>query len=253
MGHSSYVVSFIKFVEKKEYATDFLDGELFSKPWIYFKGVEDKQRGDKLELAAAKLQTEVYFSRLNRSYRFWLEDGDDCFSPVFCMYHVSSRAPLSSTEIKLSDERLREFGTYGVVVKNVGGFLDRLNRNLPGFSYGLIEYVDFNNLTGENKYALRRPILKKDLRTFEHQREFRIYNTHYAITGDPEFDLPLKEKVPSNAFGGIFYSVGNLSDIAEIYSMDELFAGVNINLNNPINKKYLSRELWWNGQKYQEV
>ena len=66
MGHSNYVAALIKFVKEKEHAISFIQGNFFCKPWASFKEIEDKQRGDKLELVASKLQTQVYLSSFNR-------------------------------------------------------------------------------------------------------------------------------------------------------------------------------------------
>lgn len=253
MAHSSYVVVLIKFVREKGHATSFFEGNLFCKPWIFFKDIEeDAQRGDKLELAASKLQTKVYISAINKSYNFWLEDGDDRFTPVFCMYQVSKSNRSASIMLKLKEKNLREFGNYGVVITNTGEFISRLNRNLPGFSYGLIDYIDYDNLPGDNK-PLRNPILKKDRKTFGHQREFRIYNSRYAITDQIDFDIPTKEIIQPNGFGAFLFSMGDLSDIAEVHTMDELFQGLKVSVQNPISKKGMSKILWWDGTKYQVI
>ena len=68
MGRSNYVVGLIKFVEERAHAETFLKGDLFCKPWVSFKEMEDRERGDKLELATSQLQTQVYLSKLNRLY-----------------------------------------------------------------------------------------------------------------------------------------------------------------------------------------
>lgn len=255
MGHSNYVISLIKFVKTKDHAQDFINGNLFCRPWVSFKGMEeDKQRGDRLEIAASKLKTKIYSKNTNRLYSLWLEDSDDQYTPIFCMYHVSSRDPKSSSRIiKLDDERLREFGDYGVTVKNTSEFINRINQNLPGFSYGLVDYIDYENLPEENQPALKSPILQKDSRTFEHQKEFRIYNTRYAVTEHKTLDNPIKEIIMPNQFGATFFNIGAIDDIAEIYSTNELFSGVEIKIETPVSKKDISKEMWWDGKRYQEV
>src|SRR6266545_7030100 len=166
MGYSSYVVALIKFVKEREHALTFLSGKLFCKPWVAFKEIEEKQRGDKLELVASKLQTRIHLSTFNRSHSFWLEDGGNRFTPVFCMYHVSSRKRTASIKIQLESDDLKEFGNYGVVVRNTREFIDRINRSLSGFSYGLIDYINFNNLTEKDRSAFRNPIFKKNFIKF---------------------------------------------------------------------------------------
>jgi hypothetical protein len=69
------------------------------------------------------------------------------------MYHVSSRKRTASIKIQLESDDLTEFGNYGVVVKNTGEFIDHINRSLPGFSFGLIDYINFNNLTEKDRFA----------------------------------------------------------------------------------------------------
>jgi hypothetical protein len=253
MRHSGYVSLLIKFVKEMGHAKSFLDGNLFCKPLNYFKGIEDEQRGDKLELAASKLQTEVYISSINLSYKFWLEVAEDQFTPIFCMYQVSSSSPLASIRLRLEDNDLRGFGDYGVVIWNTGEFINRLNHSLSEFSYALVDYIDYENLVGGNEFALKKPILQKDRKAFGYQREFRIYNTHYAITSQADIDLQGKEIIEPNKYGGAFFSIGNMTDIAETYTMDELFLGVELSVQNPIYKKILAKELWWNGTKYQEI
>ena len=241
MGHANYIVSLIKFVKEREHAQTFINGSLFCKPWDSFRDSEEKQRGDRLELVASKLGTEVYLPGIDRAYSFWLEDGDNRFAPVYCMYQLSSSKQASSMKLQLKDARLKEFGNYGVVIKNTGEFIDRVNRNLPDFSYGLIKYIDFSDL--KNKSAVfKTPILKKDATAFKHQREFRIYNTRYAITNNKNMENPNLEIIQPNEFGASFFALGNISDIAEIYSMDELFLGVEINIQNPISKNRLSKD-----------
>lgn len=252
MGHANYVIALIKFVKEREHAQTFVNGNLFCKPWCSFRDSEEKQRGDLLELVASKLQTEVYLTGLNRAYSFWLEDGDNQFTPVFCMYQLSSSKRVASMNLLLKDDRLKEFGNYGVIINSTGKFVERLNRNLPGFSYGLIDYIDFGDL--RNKSAIfKTPILKKDYKTFRHQREFRVYNTHFAITDNNNLDNPTIETIQPNEFGASFFSIEDISDIAEIHSMDELFSGVEINIQDPISKSKMKKELWWNGKNYQEV
>ena len=63
------------------------------------------------------------------------------------MYHVSSRKRTASIKIQLASGDLKEFGNYGVAVRNTGEFIDRVSRSLLSFSYGLIDYINFNNLT----------------------------------------------------------------------------------------------------------
>lgn len=153
MGHSNYVVALITFAKEREHALTFLSGKLFCKPWVSFKEMEEKQRGDKLELVASKLQTRMHLRALNRSDSFWLKNRGNHFTPGFCMYHVSSRKRTASIKIQLESDDLTEFGNYGVVVKNTGEFIDRINRSLPGFSFGLIDYINFSNLTGKDRFA----------------------------------------------------------------------------------------------------
>lgn len=254
MGRSNYVISLIKFVKTKDHAQDFINGNLFCKPWVSFKGMEDKQRGDRLEIAVSKLKTKIYAKKSNRLYSLWLEDSDNQYTPIFCMCHVSSRDSKSSSRtIKIEDERLREFGDYGVIVKNTSEFINRINQNLPSFSYGLVDYIDYENLPEENQAALKSPILQKDSRTFEHQKEFRIYNTGYAVTKHKTLDNPIKEIITPNQFGATFFSIGSIGDIAETHSTKELFSGVDIEIANPIHKKNAAKLLWWDGQKYQAV
>ena len=123
------------------------------------------------------------------------------------MYHVSSRKHTASIKVQLESDDLKEFGNYGVVVRNTGEFINRINCSLSGFSYGLIDYINFNDMTEKDRFAFRNPILQKDLNTFRHQQEFRIYNTHYAITNDKILDDPTKEIILPNEFSATVFSI----------------------------------------------
>lgn len=253
MGKSSHVIALIKFVETIDHANDFLNGNLFCKPWSFFKKVEDQQRGDRLELAAAKLRSKIYSRKANVLYDVWFENTDNAFSPVFCMYSVFSRNCSLHKKIQLHDEDLRGFGKFGVVIKDVKEFIKRLATRIPGFSYGLIDYIDYDNLTDGNQFALKSPITQKDHKLFSYQQEFRIYNLHYAITNDSEQYSLIKNVIPPNEHEAAIFEIGDLSQIAEIQSMDNLLSGMQIEICGSASKKELSKEFWWNGKEYQEI
>jgi hypothetical protein len=76
----SYIVAFIKFVEKIEFAEDFLAGKLYCNMWKFFRDLEskdlkDKQRGDRLETAASIINKRIYkpLTRSRIPYRIVFE------------------------------------------------------------------------------------------------------------------------------------------------------------------------------------
>jgi hypothetical protein len=250
----NYVISLIKFVGERKFAEDFLNGNLYCNPWKFFKALEgDKQREDKQELIVAIVSTKIYNRKTNTLYSLGIENSDDYLVPVFCMYSVFSKKYILPNKLRIQDESLRGFGKHGVVIKNVREFLNRLNTQLPEFSYGLIKYLDFSNLTGKNRYALTNPIIQKDKKDFSHQQEFRIYNKHIALTNNPKDINPSKKMIRPDERGAQHFSIGDLSDIAEIHSMDELFNGIDIQYSSSVHNKNLSKELWWNGKKYENI
>ena len=247
---SNHVVAFIKFVEKQEYVKDFLAGHLYCNTLEHFVGVENSQQGDQHETTTAILNKPLY-------PRLAIKNVDDFLTPIFCLYSVFLQKQRSSVGLNPSELLKSGNYNYGVVIKDVGEFIKRLDQ-LPGFSYGLVEYLDFDNLTGQNKYAFENPFLKKDAHKFSHQQEFRIYNNHLALTNDLDIAAPSKETVPPNERGAKIFSIGSLQDIADVYTTAELFSGtistpIIVNNWNLLRKQNLSRLLWWNGNQYQSI
>jgi hypothetical protein len=251
----NYIVALIKFVEQVKFAEDFLAGNLYCNTWKYFRDLESKnpadmERGDGLEIAAAILNKQIYnpISRVYNQYRIVFEDQDNFFTPVFCLYSEFSKNTTIPNILRLQNKKLRKFGQFGVVIRDVAEFIKLLEVNQPGFSYGAVEYLDFNDPPEENRFAFRNPIIQKDQKDFYHQQEYRIYNKHIAITNALNTVPPSKQIVQPNSNGAAIFNIGDLSNIAKIYSTDELFKGINphIQIKNwdSILQENISKEFW---------
>lgn len=248
-----FITSLIKFVEEKKHAQEFIDGNLFCMPWHYYRGLENNQRGDFDETAYLKKIYDVNILNQSFSYTIYFQNIDDIYSPVFCMYSVFSEKNKPTTHIKLINEKLREFGKFAVVITNVEQFISRIREIEPVFSYGPIEYIDKDNPTGINKYAFLNPILQKDRKRFVHQNEFRLYNKRTAICDDSIQLIPGTKQITPGSHGEAVFNFRSISDIASIYSMDDLFDGIDVTLSIPewekIGVNDLTKNFWWNGKE----
>ena len=256
---ANYICAFIKFVEKKQYAEDFVNGFLYCNPWIAYEKMENSQRRDNTETAESIRNWVLHIEKTNFGFRYKmiLKNKDDFYTPVFCMYSVFTKKYLIPEKLHLVNKKLKGFGNYCVVIWNVEEFINRLNIYLPGNSYGVVEYLDFDHLTGKNKWALTNSIIQKDKSKFAHQQEFRIYNRHIMLNNQNSTLLPIKEVVATNEHGAAKFSMGKISDIAEIILTDQLFSGINIKIIvndwENISKEKMSKEFWWDGFRYQEL
>jgi hypothetical protein len=254
-----YVTSLIKFLEKIEYANSFFDGNLFCQPWNYYRILENQEQGDYLETISAKKRIEILIGRQRIYTDLLMQNTDDVFTPVFCMYSIFSEFGMPQRKIQLHDERLKDFGNYAVVIHNVDQFIDYINILTPLFSRGLVDYIDKENPKGVNKFAYLNPILQKDLNKYSHQNEFRIYNQNLSICTLTEFDktIPFKTRIEPSVNGGAIFKIPSLVDIAEIYTLDQLFSGIVVNPKikywNKISTEELTKAYWWDGNKNNEI
>jgi hypothetical protein len=207
-----HIISLIKITNFPE---DFLAGNLYFNRLQYFREAEMKEIGDKFEATAVSEPS------------YTMVDSELLPNPVFCMYSVEAKKQDDITRIQLNDPRLRDFGHYAVVIKDVKEFIQRIRLNLSRFIYEAVRYIDIKHPKGIYQYAVFNPIVTKD-RYFEYQQEFRIFSHAWALSSNSEFQIPNVTYLDEIAKK---FAIGNLKDIAHQYKTDDLFTGVDIELN----------------------
>ena len=196
------------------YPEDMLAGDLFCNRLQYYREAELEEVGDKFEATAVSRPL------------YKLIDEELLLSPVFCMYSVEATKKDDTSKIQISDERLKKFGQYAIVITDVKEFINRTNSNLRDFSYEAVRYIDMKNPEGIYSQAIFNPIVTKD-KYFKYQQEFRIFSHAWSLSNNTDFMLP-NVKYVSEKWKK--FPVGDLEDIAKLYDTKDLFSGVNVEL-----------------------
>ncbi len=206
-----HLISLIKITN---YPEDVLAGDLFFNRLQYYREAELEEIGDKFEATAVSRPL------------YKMIDEELLSSPVFCMYSVEATKKDDISKVQLSDDRLKKFGQYAVVITNVKEFINRVNSSLREFSYEAIRYIDMKNPEGIFSQAIFNPITTKN-RHFKHQQEFRIFSHAWSLSNTKDFMLP-NVKYISETWKK--FPVGDLADISKLYETKDLFSGVNVDL-----------------------
>jgi hypothetical protein len=236
---------FIRFCDKQERVDQFLAGNLFLNRLSYFKGIEDQNditRRDTSEAAWAWLQPEGLEINLTVPGIGDVKlTGRDLASPVsmsfdahenlhvYCMYavHFPNVLPSETGKIELTpsqiaemqaalvvDDRCREFGRYGVIVR-ADPFLERLKNVLQArrqwFKGELVEYYDDTTFNGN--FEPRDAPFRKQQR-FSYQQEFRVCVNTGTTGSDP-----------------LRVTIGDISDIAAVLETDKINGSFQLNFD----------------------
>jgi hypothetical protein len=206
------IVSLIKITD---YYQDVLAGDLFFHNIRFYKNCELAEIGDSTE---ATMAVRKYYS---------LIDENILTCPAFCMYHIESRYFRNSIQIKLDDERLKSFGKYAIVFTDVKGFISKVRANLPEFSCKLVRYINMQEPKGIDEYSIFNPIAVKS-KYFKYQKEFRLYSNKWALADVMDSQIPGVTYIEENSKK---FSIGDLSSFCKLYSTENLFSGVELDVN----------------------
>ena len=122
--------------------------------------------------------------------------------PIGNLYCLFNYEPKNYKKDKwyILDQRLKAFGSHFLLIRNSSEFAERfrkaLNKLSIEFDSGKIEYQDFS------KYSGKKNLFQKSL-DYSYQKEVRIL----LYTG---LNIPFK------------FSIGNIEDIAQMFSSDHL-------------------------------
>ena len=222
-----------KFFERKEYADDFLRGNLFLNPLRYFKGIEDKNgKRDKNEGAIVlELDDGIFTLTATNGETGEVNEvtltKDDFAAPVsmhpkwfdhvnlLCMYACKGGDFQIISDDNISDFRKQleipeecvKLGEHAIVITNGPEFFSRIRMLAEQSGYGI--------LGGLVKYydpEVGTPTIRTDIETIFHKREEYEYQSEYRIAVDANADEPTP----------LILSIGDISDIAFLMNTTDI-------------------------------
>lgn len=220
------IIMLFKVFERKEYAEQFLNGEIFFNPLTNFTKYIHKERGDRYEgsdYIGNKHTTEIFMKIPNqdepitinksnglKSVRVSLDNNQ--FKKICCLYAITRLEMFNKQNFKI-DKKMLKFGGHVVQIINSKKFLKRFKSKLDErqckYKYGLVDYVDLNHYSGKWN-AFKKP------EDYIHQNEFRFMFVSSHTNA---------EKI----------NLGDISNIAKLKSM-ETFLDTDIQIQNKTTK-----------------
>ncbi|MEO9020997.1 MAG: hypothetical protein ABI237_14890 [Ginsengibacter sp.] len=167
-----------------------------------FRKIEDNNlRGDNYEgvneiwnLPSGKFEIPSLNHKGNYISMHLRMSYDNVPGNIYSLYCISSYGFEAPNEFFI-DQRVKEFGSHFVFIKDLPEFFKRMKSHLKllghKFHDGFVEYYDKNRISGRIK-VFQKPY------EFEYQKEFRFYVDRDEI-------LPLS------------FKIGSLTDIAEMF------------------------------------
>jgi hypothetical protein len=202
---------FIKFGDKTHIDALFQKGEIYMTPLLNFKkSNHNKQRFDKFEgnlsnhySTNSKIQIkptdESVWKDLHYTEAFYTTAISDKSILSYSLYAINQEDFLTDSIFSI-DHKMKEFGNAFLIIRNTKEFIRRITNyffeNNMEYKFGYINYYE-RKLNHDLLGLFHKPS------ELSHQKEFRILSKNSAAS-------PLK------------FSVGNLEDLAEIYSADSL-------------------------------
>ncbi|PVD49996.1 hypothetical protein DC498_21995 [Terrimonas sp.] len=210
---------FLKFGQEEHINDLYYNGTIFMNAIQYFRKIEDGElRGDRyegisrisnyppgqFEIPALNFKGNYLALQIREAY-------DTVGGNIFSLYCVSSHGWANPNDFKI-DEKIKQFGSHCLVVKDNVKFLslieERLKELKVRFNHSFVTYYD------KDKVDREITLFEKPLE-FEYQKEFRLYVERKS-------DKPF------------VFSIGSLTDIAEVYKAKDVVDTLELR----VNKKY---------------
>ena len=223
-GQRTHIFFLCKFFDNPDYASDFMNGQLYANRLSYFQNPQEPdqaRRRDQHEGTVAWGQPDIIKIEINGH-----DISHDLAAPAslssnrlsefnaICMHagyirKSDSPPPDDSSQIRtllLIPEECNKFGRFAVVIKNGPEFLNRVKLAARQQRYreahGLVEY--YNPLTFNGFFPGISGAFRKQ-QEFRSEREYRIVFETGNIGTDP-----------------IVLEIGHIGDIAMLSTIDEI-------------------------------
>lgn len=197
------IVFFLKFVEKRIYAENFLSGNLYLNPLKYFIGIEEGAdgRADRFELTRGWHQPRdlgeitvgsITISPSHLAGPLIMQSCAQENSNILCLYagvfpKIDKASGIEIEELRRSfhlPEQCLSMGREAALVHNPRAFLrrveDAVNASGFGLDAGMVDYFDPSNYSG----TITRPGFSKR-NDFSWQREYRLILDRRALSPEP--------------------------------------------------------------------
>ncbi|KAA5536225.1 hypothetical protein F0919_00740 [Taibaiella lutea] len=209
------ITTFLKFGCEENIYDLLHNGTIYMNSIQHFRLFEDKElRGDIYEGASRITNClpgefeipEIGFkgNYLNIHIR---EAFPEVLGNIYSLYCISSHGWGNPLEFEIN-QKVKEFGTHCLMVKNSERFLELIEEKLTEagvkYSHGFVDYYD------RMKISRKVNLFEKPME-FEYQKEFRFYVEREAI--DP-----------------FVISIGNMENIAKVYSTDFVVDGLRLQM-----------------------
>lgn len=170
---------FMKFGSKENMEDLLYNGTIYMNTVQYFRDIEDHNlRGDDYEGASKiinSLPGTFKILGIDREFEYkkvhLKKSYETILGNIYCLYCVSSHGFPNPFDFKI-DQRIAEFGSYCLMVKDNRYFLDAIEKELKKnnceFEHSFIEYYDKNIVN-------KKLSLFEKSNEYEYQKEFRIY------------------------------------------------------------------------------
>lgn len=206
---------FLKYFEERQYAEEFLAGNLYLNPLAYFKAAEVADgRGDANEAPDQWLQPEGFRLEIGGHVipregvvRGVIQDAWHDSTNLLCMYACELEFPAtleSLNEQARIPAEVQRMGPWVVLVHNVSEFFRRFDASIRregfGLARGSVTYFDGSTYSGR----CENPAFWKEQR-FAWQREYR-----FAVRTHEHEPRPLR------------LAIGDVSDICVLKEAKEL-------------------------------
>lgn len=217
----------IRFFEKKEYVTDFLNGDFYMNSIGHFWGLSSAVQNDIAEGIGESMDTESFMNQYDENF-IQVFDGHLLlpimnrieamkYVHVCCLslHEYDDNAKIVST----IPSEMRKMGNYAVRIKNMQVFVDRIFKKLKSKGlYGLMGPVDYHAPSEKNRYM--DCFDKYTNHAFEKEWRFALipdYNRARKLAADDENRIYDEHTI---------FKIGEINDIAEEIDINLLFNNI---------------------------
>lgn len=211
------ILSFIKFGQEEHILDMFNNGNIYLNTIQSFRSFEDNcLRGDKyegvskiinypkgnLEIKSINYKAEYLSLQVRESF-------EHVVGNIFSLYCISSFHIPNPLEFKI-DEKITEFGTHCIIIKDNVEFLKRMEDCFK--TNGITLHHDFVSYYNASNFNGKLNVFQKP-NEYSYQNEFRFY-------ADSGLTKPL------------ILNIGSLSEIAEIHKSKDVIGTLNLSIEN---------------------
>lgn len=212
------ILMFMKFGQAEHIKDLYYNGTIYMNSIQYFRTLEDnKLRGDIYE-GVSKIVNyppdgEFEIPELNYKGKYLTlqirESPETVLGNIFSLYCISSNSWKNPNDFKI-DKKVKEFGSYCILIKDCRRFLDLFEAKLLElklrYRHNFIKYYEKDNIDRDITH-FEKPL------DFEYQKEFRIY-------------------VQQDSTSPLIINIGSMTEYAELHDSSLIIDNLRLIENN---------------------